>query len=137
MPKAKDSISARQLMLLKLSGITGTVFLGAVNLITTLAGRQGFIAVLGGGLLSVLVVYMAATVGRRFPQLTLFEYARSIYGKWLGSLLGLTLVAFNLASSTLVLRALGDFLITASPARDCCALTPVGWSRFSSWSLCL
>lgn len=40
MPKTKGSISARQLMLLKLSGITGTVFLGAVNLITTLGGRR-------------------------------------------------------------------------------------------------
>jgi spore germination protein KB len=113
MPKQKDSITARQLMLLKLSGITGTVFLGAVNLITSLAGAQGYMAVLGGGLLSALVVYLASTLGRRFPRLTPFEYARLIYGKWLGSLLGLSLVAFNIISSTLVLRSLGDFLITA------------------------
>jgi spore germination protein KB len=113
MPKQKDFITARQLMLLKLSGITGTVFLGVVNLITTLAGAQGFMAVLGGGLLSVLVVYLATALGRRFPRLTPFEYARSIYGKWFGSLFGLSLVAFNVVSGTLVLRSLGDFLITA------------------------
>jgi len=113
MSRRTATISARQLMLLKLTGITGTVFLGAVSLITTLAGAQGFIAVLGGGLLSVLVVYMAVTLGRRFPRLTPFEYARTIYGRWLGSLLGLSIVIFNLTSSTLVLRALGDFLITA------------------------
>lgn len=70
-------------------------------------------AVFGGGLLSVLVVYLATTLGLRFPRLTPFEYARSIYAKWLGSLLGLSLVAFNLVAGTLVLRSPGDFLITA------------------------
>ncbi|MDP3487632.1 MAG: endospore germination permease, partial [Bacillota bacterium] len=100
-------------MLFKLTGITGTIFYGAIRLITTIAGPHASLAILGGGVASWLVVFLATRIGQRFPAETPFEYAQVVFGKWLGKLIGLVLILFNLAAASIVLRSLGDFLITA------------------------
>jgi spore germination protein KB len=112
--KAKRfNISSRQLMLLMLTGITGTIFFGAVRLITTCAGAEGYMAIVGGGLLSFLVILASVKIGSLFPNHTPFDYAQFIFGKWVGKLVALTLVLFNLLAGSLILRALGDFLLSA------------------------
>lgn len=113
MNKTNIKISARQLMLLKLSGITGTIFFGAVRAITTAAGAHGYLAIVGGGIMSFLVVVLSVSVGRRFPNQTPFQYSKLIYGKWIGGLLSLALIIASLTAGAFILRSLGDFLITA------------------------
>jgi len=100
-------------MLLLLTGITGTIFFGAVRLIVTHAGAEGYMAIFGGGLLSLFVVFLSTMLSRRFPRQTPFTYAEFIFGKWLGKLVALAIVLFNLLAGSLILRALGDFLISA------------------------
>ncbi|MBS3872493.1 MAG: endospore germination permease [Firmicutes bacterium] len=113
MTKATKQISARQLMFLKLTGIIGVLFFGAIRLVTGIAGAQGIMAIAGGAVLSMLILYLAVSVAKMFPDHTPFEYAKLIYGRWLGSLIALSLVVFNLLIGTMVLRDLGDFLISA------------------------
>ena len=113
MPSAKIKISARQFMLLKLSGILGTIVFVGIRGITGAAGSQGYLAVLAGGAFSFIVLTLSILVGRRFPTQTPFEYSKSIFGKWIGSFLMLVLIVTTLAAGALITRALGDFLITA------------------------
>ncbi|MBS3950380.1 MAG: endospore germination permease [Peptococcaceae bacterium] len=113
MPKVTVRISSRQLMLLKLTGITGTIFFGAVRLLTTMAGAHAYLAILGGGVASWTVIFLATRIAQRFPAETPFEYAQIIFGKWFGKLFGFALISFNLVAASLILRSLGDFLITA------------------------
>lgn len=113
MKKTKGQISARQLMFLKLTGIIGVLFFGAIRLVTSLAGAQGIIAIAGGAVVSMVILYLAVSMAKMFPDHTPFEYAKLIYGKWLGSLIALSLVLFNFLIGTMVLRDLGDFLISA------------------------
>ena len=113
MPRVVIRISARQLMLLKLTGITGTIFFGAIRLMTNVAGANGYIAVLIGGTLSWLAIILSTRIGQRFPDQTPFEYAQAIFGKWLGKFFGLAIVTYHLIAASLIIRSLGDFLITA------------------------
>lgn len=100
-------------MLLKLTGITGTIFFGAIRLITNTSGASGYLAIIGGGTLSWIVVFLSTRIAQLYPNHTPFEYAQFIFGKWLGKLVGLSLIAFNFIAASLILRSLGDFLITA------------------------
>ena len=106
-------ISSRQLMLLILTSITGSIFFGAVRLITTYAGAQGYMAITGGCVLSLVMVFLSTKVGSRFPRQTPFEYSELIFGRFIGKLVGVTIVLFFLLLGSLILRSLGDFLISA------------------------
>lgn len=113
MDSRRIRICARQLMMLKLAGITGAIFIGGIRLTTTIAGSQGFLAILLGSCYSLLAIYLATKVSSYFPQMTPWQYAEVIFGKWPGKLVALTLVLWKLLVSALLLRGLGDFLITA------------------------
>ena len=106
-------ISSRQLMLLMLAGITSTIFFGAVRLITIHAGAEGYMAIAGGALLSLFVIFVSVRVGSYYPSHTPFEYAELIFGRIIGKLLALFIIGFNILAGSLILRALGDFLISA------------------------
>lgn len=110
---AKIRISARQMMLFKLSGIIGVIFFGGIRTITGQAGAQGYLAILAGGIISFGVTIISLRIGRRFPKQTPFIYARTIFGRILGTLLMLLLILTALTAVSLVIRNLGDFLITA------------------------
>lgn len=113
MNSSKVRISARQLAMLKLAGITGAIFIGGVRIITTVAGARGYLVIALGSLYSFLLVFVATRLGRMFPDMTPWQYAELIFTKWPGKLVAMTLVIFKTLVAALLLRALGDFLITA------------------------
>jgi len=112
-PNVNIRVSARQMMLIKLSGIIGIIFFGGIRTITGQAGAQGYLAILAGGIISYGITIISLMVGRRFPKQTPFIYARSILGHIIGTLLMLVLIFTALMAVSLVIRNLGDFLITA------------------------
>lgn len=112
-PTVRVRISARQLMFLKLSGIMGTVFFGGIRALTEGAGAHGYLAILGGGILSFAVMILSVIVSRRFPAQTPFQYAKIIYGRWIGGVIISVFILATLAAGALITRSLGDYLITA------------------------
>ncbi|WP_147535818.1 GerAB/ArcD/ProY family transporter [Bacillus marasmi] len=68
-------------------------------------------AIIGVGLGFILIV-IYNSLAKSYPKMNLAEYSEKILGKWLGLCISLMFSAYFFLISSLVLRNIGDFLVT-------------------------
>jgi spore germination protein KB len=100
----REVISGRQLILLVFTFIiaTGTLFIP--TFVAQNAGRDGWMSVLIGGLVGVVVTLVVTAVGFKFPDKTLIEYSEIILGKWVGKIIGVIFIFFYIHLTSIVVR---------------------------------
>lgn len=96
--------------------VAGTAFLSLPRIAALPAGSGAWVGVALGSLLALPLLWLVLAVYARHPGLTLVGTARRLLGPFLGSLLGLGLLAWShLYLAVLVREFTGVFLVTFMP----------------------
>ncbi|MGF7184508.1 spore germination protein KB [Desulfitispora alkaliphila] len=104
-------INARQLAWLVIT-IQTSVVITLVASIDAGARQDAWISELLGMLLMIFAAYVIITTGLRFQNKSLYQYLPLVYGKVLGTLLGLGYLWFFLFMTATLVRELGEFILT-------------------------
>lgn len=105
-------ISHVQFSVLVMMYLIGSSVLLLPSAFAAKAKQDAWLAAIVGVLVGVLLVLLYNALGSTFPKLTLAEYCEKILGKWLGKFVSLSFSAYFFLISALVLRNIGDFMVT-------------------------
>ncbi len=80
---------------------------------------DGWISVILGGLLAIVASMIITKLNQWFPGQTFYQYNQQIVGKWLGSLLSLSLTIYSIVFAAFELRIVGEitqfYLLDGTP----------------------
>ncbi len=110
MIKDNDRISSWQTAVILVSAMTATEILKMPRILGQQVGPDGWVSLIIGHALALLMVMLIIALGRRFAGSTFIEYSQQILGRIPGSLLGLTAVAFWITISARILRVFSDIM---------------------------
>lgn len=105
-------ITAAQLRLLVVIFTIGSSIIVATSGLAQEAGRDAWIAVIVGVVISLSFVKVYMAIYRLYPGLTLVEVNALVFGKWIGTLISAVYFIYFLLLSSLLVREIGDFLTT-------------------------
>ncbi|MFC7443117.1 GerAB/ArcD/ProY family transporter [Laceyella putida] len=116
----KDHITSTQAAVLVTSFILGVGILTLPRTVTEKVGTaDGWIAVLLGGLVAMLLGVLLVKLSQLFPGKTLYQYSQEIVGQWMGLLINLYAVGYFTLLAAFEIRAMGEvtnfFLLPATP----------------------
>ncbi|MFL0269200.1 GerAB/ArcD/ProY family transporter [Candidatus Clostridium radicumherbarum] len=104
MDERKDIITSKQLMIFLITGQIGT---GTVTLPGRLAenvGHDGWISVILGWLISNIVLLFILALMKRYSNKSILEINTLVFGKYIGTLINLSLIAYTCFSTVILLR---------------------------------
>ncbi|EOC99782.1 GerAB/ArcD/ProY family transporter [Caldisalinibacter kiritimatiensis] len=107
-----DVMSSGQLFAFIASSIVGTGMLSLASAVSEVAGRDGWISTIIGGLVVLIGTLIIIQLAKRFPNETFIEYIHKITGKFLGYIIVFLYILFSISSSAIVLRSLAYLLNT-------------------------
>ncbi len=105
-------ISNLQFTVLVTNFLIGSSILLMPSAFATHAKQDSWIAAILGVGIGLLLVILYNALGSSFPDMTLAEYSEKILGKWIGKIVSLLFFSYFFLVSALVLRNIGDFLVT-------------------------
>ncbi|MFZ5814641.1 MAG: GerAB/ArcD/ProY family transporter [Bacillota bacterium] len=105
----REQIDGRQLVSLLLGFLLGTSLVLPTG---HQAERDAWLAVLIGGGAGVVAGAAYARLSQAFPGQSLVGYSRRLLGRWVGGLIGLLYIWYALHLGSLVLRNIGDLVVT-------------------------
>ncbi|MDT3424921.1 spore germination protein KB [Paenibacillus forsythiae] len=108
----RQQISTRQLSLLVIYSIVGDMLLILPTIVSTVAGHASWISAFAAIPFGILVLWLFYALSRLYPDGTLMEIIRSIFGKWLGPVICVWYLAYFLLGSALYMREVADFIKT-------------------------
>ena len=106
----KGIISTNQFIWMLFIIITSVAALQAPVMIIMRAGRDAWLAVIGGWFLSVLLALVYSFMGIRFPGQNFVQYSITILGKYLGRLVGIIFPLFFLLVCILLQSSLAQVI---------------------------
>lgn len=106
----REKLSSYQVTAVVATSIIGVIVLTLPRLATELVQVDGGFATLLAGLISLAFLFVIAVLCRRFPQMTVIEFSKVIFGKYLGFLYGLIFTMYSILVSGVVLRTFADAL---------------------------
>lgn len=107
---ANGSITSGQLSKLLFLFSIGSAALLLPTAVVSIAKQDGWISMLIVIPIHYAFIYIYLLLYRRFPKLTLAQYAEKIAGAWIGKVVTLTFVFFFALLGALVLRNVTDFI---------------------------
>ncbi len=107
----REIISDKQAISLVVLFIIGTTLILGIG---AEAGKDSWIVVLLGILISLPMVMIYARILSLFPNMDFFEILQHIFGKFIGGIISLSYIWFALHLGSLVLRNLGEYIVTVS-----------------------
>jgi spore germination protein KB len=113
----KIHISTVQAMMLGITGITVTGHLLFIPVVLNLSGRDAWLALLAAALPTVILSYVIASLGMRYPGRTVVQYSQDIFGKWLGKVVALLFIFYFFHDASLSIRGFGEFFTSAITPR--------------------
>ncbi|QNK58303.1 endospore germination permease [Paenibacillus sp. PAMC21692] len=105
-----NEITSRQVSKLLYLFSVGSAALIVPTATVTIAKQDGWISMLLIVPVQYAIVLVYLALMRRFPRMTIAQYAEFIAGRWIGKSIALTFVFFFFILSTLVLRNMVDFM---------------------------
>lgn len=106
----KGKINIRQFTILVTLYLVGSAILIVPSLLASKAKQDAWIAGIAAICLSMLIVPLYITLGKRFPNKTIAEYSEMILGRWLGKAAFALFLLYVFVSAVLTLRNIGDFM---------------------------
>lgn len=92
--------------------VIGSSILLLPSALAAKAKQDAWLAAIIGVALGFLFVVLYTTLASSYPKMNLAEYSEKILGKWLGIIVSLMFSSYFFLISSLVLRNIGDFLVT-------------------------
>jgi spore germination protein KB len=105
-------ISHKQFAILVMMYLIGSSILLLPSALAAKALQDAWISAILGVGVGMVIVILYNSLGSLFPTKTLAEYNEIILGKWLGKFVSLLFFSYFFLISALVLRNIGDFVIT-------------------------
>ncbi|MGB9867569.1 MAG: GerAB/ArcD/ProY family transporter [Bacillota bacterium] len=109
---SEEKISPYQLVLLLITVVGGSAFFMLPQGAAKHAGRDAWLTPIIASFPAAITVRVVAALAHRYPGRTLAQYSRNILGKYLGSAVGLLVSLFITHVSSVVLREIGEFLVS-------------------------
>ncbi|WP_219644063.1 endospore germination permease [Cohnella sp. CFH 77786] len=99
---ADEKISGYQLSLLLFTFIVSTLILSVPGIMVAFAKQNAWLSILPASLTGIVNIWVLTSLSKRHPGKSIIEYASSICGKWIGTIIGfyLTYYLFFFISST-------------------------------------
>ncbi|MCY9549725.1 endospore germination permease, partial [Lysinibacillus xylanilyticus] len=109
----KEIISSRQFMIITLLSSIGTAILISPASVTSEAKQDAWIVAIISVVLSLLLIKLLVTVGKRTPTLTFVEANEKILGRFFGKITSIGFIILSLLSAGELLYFIGIFMKTA------------------------
>ncbi|MDI6602400.1 MAG: endospore germination permease [Thermoanaerobacteraceae bacterium] len=107
-----DNITPSQTTIFVISIIIGTGILSLPGNVSRVAGPDGWITVLLGGIASFLMAIPVAALSNKMDKSSFIGYMRSMFGPIVGSVFGTIYVVYFVFISSVILRIFADVLTT-------------------------
>lgn len=107
-----EKIGTRQFIILVTLITIGDSILILPSIPAAEANHDGWLSGIIGVLLGLIIVYLFCVVGRLYPEHTLIEKNRLIFGRWLGTMISVVFLVAVLINGSIFVRAIGDFMTT-------------------------
>ncbi len=105
-------ISADQFRTLVVLCFVGPSIVNIPSLMTGEVQQDGWIAVILGVVVGLLLIWLYTKTGDLFPNMNLFEASEFVLGKWAGKILSLFFIFFLLMNTAALIYIPGNFLVT-------------------------
>ena len=109
----KEIISSRQFMIITLLSSIGTAILISPASVTSEAKQDAWIAAIISVVLSLLLIKLFVTVGKRTPTLTFVEANEKILGRFFGKITSIGFIILSFLSAGELLYFIGIFMKTS------------------------
>lgn len=106
-------IDSKQAILLMVSMVLPTAFLFVASVTAHLARQDGWLSVLLATLAALAIVWLAVSLGLRFPGKTLFQFVETILGRWPGKVVAFLYIWWYIHMNAEILRQYGSLLVAA------------------------
>ncbi|MDQ1914820.1 endospore germination permease [Paenibacillus sp. GD4] len=110
--QSQQTISVRQFIILITFCTVGDSILVLPSIPALHAREDAWISGLIGLMMGLLFIYFFAVFGKLYPGLTIFEYNRKLFGKWIGRFATLLLIYYFFLMVSSQVREIGDFMTT-------------------------
>ncbi|EEG78076.1 GerAB/ArcD/ProY family transporter [Dethiobacter alkaliphilus] len=127
----KGKISPRQTGQLVFISIHATIILFVPAITATAAGHDAWLSTFTGSLFGLVTLAIVSWLSVKHPGQNLFQYSETVFGKYIGKLIGLAYVWLFLHMVAIIVREFGDFMTTSFMPN-----TPLSVFNFSLLVLC-
>ena len=103
-----ERISTHQFMTLGAAVLMGTTFLPLASLVTGLGGRSGWMIVLPGFAVGIPYGLMVLSIVEQYPSKNLLQISETLFGKWIGKIIGVLYILSMGYLGGLVLGEIGN-----------------------------
>jgi len=103
-----ERISTHQFMTLGSAVLMGVTFLPIASNVTGACGRDGWMAVLPGFAIGIPYGLMVLSLLEKYPQKNLLQISETLFGKWIGKIIGCIYILISSYFGGLLLAQLGD-----------------------------
>ena len=108
-----ERISTHQFMTLGAAVLMGATFLPVASLVTGVGGRDGWMSVLPGFAVGIPYGLMVLSLVERYPHKNLLQISETLFGKWIGKIIGVIYILITGYLGGLLLGQAGDIYQTS------------------------
>src|SRR5665648_925217 len=108
-----ERISTHQFMTLGAAVLMGATFLPVASLVTGVGGRDGWMSVLPGFAVGIPYGLMVLSLVERYPHKNLLQISETLFGKWIGKIIGVIYILITGYLGGLLLGQVGDIYQTS------------------------
>ena len=108
-----ERISPHQFMILGAAVLLGTTFLPVASIVTGPSGRDGWMSVLPGITVGLPYGLMVLSLLEQYPHKNLLQISETLFGKWIGKIIGILYIAITGFFGGLLLGQTGDIYETS------------------------
>lgn len=110
MIKVKNDITSKQFFVFIVTSQIGTGIITLPNQLAGGAGHDGWIPTLIGGIICSLLILLQLILLKRYSNKSIIEINKILYGKWIGQLFNLFLIAYTFFGGCIIARRFGDII---------------------------
>jgi len=108
-----ERISTHQFMTLGAAVLMGATFLPVASLVTGVGGRDGWMSVLPGFAVGIPYGLMVLSLVERYPHKNLLQISETLFGKWIGKIIGVIYILITGYLGGLLLGQAGEIYQTS------------------------
>jgi spore germination protein KB len=108
-----ERISTHQFLTLGAAVLMGATFLPVASLVTGVGGRDGWMSVLPGFAVGIPYGLMVLSLVERYPHKNLLQISETLFGKWIGKIIGVIYILITGYLGGLLLGQVGDIYQTS------------------------
>jgi len=108
-----ERISTHQFLTIGAAVLMGTTFLPVASLVTGVGGRDGWMSVLPGFAVGIPYGLMVLSLVERYPHKNLLQISETLFGKWIGKIIGVIYILITGYFGGLLLGQAGNIYQTS------------------------